>query len=56
MLAQITPLYKKHDHGIEFLVAVHDSDEISRVSLCKDLNHVVGANSKMGWNLLPKHI
>ena len=32
------PLDKEHDDGIEFLVAIHDFDEISRVLLCKDLN------------------
>ena len=44
------PLYKKHDHGIEFLVAIHDSDKIPGVSLCKDLDRGIEANGKVGRN------
>lgn len=50
MFAEITSLDEKHDNCIEFLMAIHDSNEIPRILLCKDLNHGVGVNSEVRHN------
>ena len=44
MLAEVMSLDEKHDGGIEFLMAIHDFNEISRVLLRKDLNHGIEMN------------
>jgi hypothetical protein len=46
MLAEVMSLDEKHDGGIEFLVAIHDFNEVSRVLLCKDLNRGIEMNGK----------
>ena len=38
MLAQVMPFHEKHSQGIEFFVAIDDTDEVSWISLCKDLS------------------
>lgn len=55
MLAEVMSLDEKHDGGIEFLVTIHDFNEISRVLLCKDLNHDEWERASQRVCLPPRH-
>jgi len=52
MLAEVMPLDEKYDGGVEFLVAIHDFNEISGVPLRKDLNHRNEMNSQVRDDML----
>lgn len=47
MLAEVMPFDEKHDHGVEFFMAIDDSDEIARVSLCEDLKGEIEMNNRV---------
>lgn len=41
VFTEVVSLDKEHEHRIEFLVSVHDPDQVARVSLCINLTVVV---------------
>lgn len=50
MLAEIMSLDEKHDNCIEFLMAIYDLNEISRILLCEDLKQGVEVNNEVRHN------